>query len=580
MMLKSQFQWRNLLLAAVVVFSHSLALSDEVIVAEGSSEGTIDIAQKRKRSSAKRSNQNKRSSPTKKSTFKANPRVTPHQPESRKETTRPLADPTPRNEERRASRTSPTSKLTEVRRLYKRKQYRDAANMAHRLLHASKDNDDQNRYLIIKGLSLYHLGLKATALESFLTAARNRPTIKDLRSITVNAVAAARGVRAEEDLIPVFSRNDPGVLAPNVRSSLYYRLGKAFLRQKNPQKAVEFLGHVPRQSPNYLDALLLQGIAWNQLGDRGRSFRYFKQVLDSGIRTQEDQVVWELANLNAARVAFAQKDYIRSVEFYQRVPRSSSFWLDALFEMSWPLFHQDDTNMALGYLKTLHSPYFIVKFFPESLILRAIILFRLCKYGDMKKAVKFYRREYSPYVGMITSYLREKKNSPNAYRNDVMAYMSTVSADSGEVPGRVWDWIISDVYFDELVRRMKILEAEKDVHSRIAFGAPGLEQEGNRIIARHLDRVHGEMNQFIRIKLERALGYMRSLEDQINILELEQTLGEKQAVERLKEPHRETDVQVSVSIEEGYEFWPFTGEYWKDELGFYAYSTGDSCGGP
>src|SRR5690606_26007868 len=136
---------------------------------------------------------------------------------------------------------------------------------------------------------------------------------------------------------------------------------------------------------------------------------------------------------------------------------------------SWPLFHRDDYNAALGYLKTLHSPYFVVKYYPESVILRAVLLFRLCKYAEMKRAIQFYRKEYTPYVGLLTNYLRERGGNSKVYFEDVAAYMSADEGDPGEVPGRVWDWIISDVSFQALDNRLRILNEEVNRADKVAF---------------------------------------------------------------------------------------------------------------
>jgi tetratricopeptide (TPR) repeat protein len=485
----------------------------------------------------------------------------------------------PKSEAAQARSTPQAQQLfQEARRAYRKKKYKDSVELAHQALGLVSTRDERNRLRIVKGLGLYKLGLSAAALEQFLAVAQNDPGARDLRSSVANAIVSSRIINAEESLIPVFSSYSPSAFQQESRFSLFYRLGKAYLRQRNPAKAVDYLRHVPGGSVDYLDSLLLQGIAYNEMKQRTQAYAAFKKILDAGIRSHRDQVVWELANLNAARVAFALQDHLRAVEHYQRVPRSSAFWLDALFEASWPLFHLDDYNLALGYLKTIHSPYFVVKYYPESLILRSIVLFRLCKYSDMRKTIAFYRREYASYPKLFSDYLREKGDDKKAYFDDVLAYLSEEHGDPGAIPGRVWDWVISDVYFKELDQTWRRLGEEREKARRLNFSQNQLAQQVEHAVDVHFAKTQSEINVFVRQKIGRALNQLRALDDQLNILELEQTLGEKQAIEEQKAPHRESQLSISVSVPSGYEFWPFTGEYWKDELGFYAYSTGDSCG--
>jgi hypothetical protein len=37
-------------------------------------------------------------------------------------------------------------------------------------------------------------------------------------------------------------------------------------------------------------------------------------------------------------------------------------------------------------------------------------------------------------------------------------------------------------------------------------------------------------------------------------------------------------VNYDAEVKKGYEFWPFEGEFWRDEVGSYAFATSSVCG--
>jgi hypothetical protein len=75
----------------------------------------------------------------------------------------------------------------------------------------------------------------------------------------------------------------------------------------------------------------------------------------------------------------------------------------------------------------------------------------------------------------------------------------------------------------------------------------------------------------------RKLADLLSQREQANYLKVEIVTGEKEMIEGQKglPPKRITDVETSVAA--GYHFWPFTGEYWEDEMGTYVYTTESAC---
>ena len=41
---------------------------------------------------------------------------------------------------------------------------------------------------------------------------------------------------------------------------------------------------------------------------------------------------------------------------------------------------------------------------------------------------------------------------------------------------------------------------------------------------------------------------------------------------------KKVEVDFDADVKNGYEFWPFEGEFWRDEVGSYAFATTSVCG--
>src|SRR5207237_1053183 len=104
----------------------------------------------------------------------------------------------------------------------------------------------------------------------------------------------------------------------------------------------------------------------------------------------------ENAVLQLARLAYARGDDARAQALYGRVSRSSPQWLDALFEASWSHFRRGEDEKALGNLLTLHAPFFQGRYFPESYVLKALVLYENCRYADARRALTDFETRYKP----------------------------------------------------------------------------------------------------------------------------------------------------------------------------------------
>jgi len=290
----------------------------------------------------------------------------------------------------------------------------------------------------------------------------------------------------------------------------------------------------------------------------------------------------EKAYLQLARLAYQRSDDALATTLYDRVGRGAPQWLDALFEASWAHFRRGEDERALGNLLTLHAPFFQERFFPESFVLKALVLYENCRYADARAALADFQRRYQPLhdgLAQALSQIPTPQAAAELLARGPVGVQQAVPAAAREEVARLEQG--SDLRgalaaaaqlaqeIDSIDRRPDPFRASPLV-ARLAplarqARARLLETAGRRLIAR-LDHE--------RATLRELLGQSLRLSYEIAGREKElATSGPDAALSA--QPHRDPP-----QVGDDEELWPFQGEYWRDELGSYRYQLGRRCKRP
>jgi tetratricopeptide (TPR) repeat protein len=106
----------------------------------------------------------------------------------------------------------------------------------------------------------------------------------------------------------------------------------------------------------------------------------------------------DLGWLSLARIYYSTGHFSSAIAAWDKVPQSSEYYLDAQFEEAWAYFQTENLSRSLGNIHTINSPYFDGAFYPESIILKAVIFFDQCLYDDAKLVVDLFRKKYEPVL--------------------------------------------------------------------------------------------------------------------------------------------------------------------------------------
>src|SRR5205814_8712958 len=157
-------------------------------------------------------------------------------------------------------------------------------------------------------------------------------------------------------------------------------------------------GSVPAADAAEGDAREVGALAALASGDAAAAAKEFLAVAELPVRRGDAAAAErrDKAYLQLARLAYQRGDDALATTLYDRVGRGAPQWLDALFEASWAHFRRGEDERALGNLLTLHAPFFQERFFPESFVLKALVLYENCRYADARAALADFQRRYQP----------------------------------------------------------------------------------------------------------------------------------------------------------------------------------------
>ncbi|HZS41584.1 MAG TPA: hypothetical protein VFF06_32360 [Polyangia bacterium] len=386
---------------------------------------------------------------------------------------------------------------------------------------------------------------------------------------------------------------DQPALEP-VKDELYYLLGRYHYSKGNFNDAVGLFGAIPEKSEFYPKAKFFEGITYvreNKGKDASESFkailRKVKQYPDPDKVPKVLREFEELANLSLGRVFYTTRQYQQSIKYFERLPGpdsrggASPDWLPSLFEASWAYFMLDGDSKALGNIHSINSPYFESEFYPESYILKAVIYFNRCNYDRSAEAIAEFNSIYPGLKKELDEVL--SKYPDNAQFFDEVAKIRSGEAGLSPRVQRAADNALDDRtlaknidYVNELDRELKALDRADPAWKSTAVAGNILQD-----LTLQKSLAANEAGNLARQRLQRLSTEIQELVKQAIKVEYETLNAEKG---KLTAGVQDTGINPNaknyntIVIDDEHQQWPFRGEYWKDELGYYRFKVQNKCG--
>jgi TolA-binding protein len=362
----------------------------------------------------------------------------------------------------------------------------------------------------------------------------------------------------------------------------------ALTAKEHLEAATKFVTKVAPESAFGPRGKFLEGLVLYRDGKENEALESFKTVvrLTKESTDGEGEALREAAFFQLARTHFGAQQPSFSIFYYGKVDRDSYAWLDALYEASWAQFRLGAYEKALGNLLTLHSPFFTDQYYPESLILKAVIYYENCRYPEAKEILADFLKRYEPVLEALNGLTNQQKTSAQYYEaleNLRGSDLAETNTSKAAILAQVLEIALSDPELKRLDLSFKEVDAElKSLPSQGAgFPSSKLAKKLEDQLAKVREALLKDAGRAVKNQLERERENIKLLVQQAIRIDIETSRSEQERIEgQLRSESsrpNETEKEFIEWADDEKLVWPFEGEYWRDELGTYELTLAHSC---
>lgn len=378
------------------------------------------------------------------------------------------------------------------------------------------------------------------------------------------------------------------------RDMLYFRRGEVRYRDGNFIEAAREFNRVRSNSSFYNRSRYMLALSLVEANQLEKAEHVFAALAE----TSSDAGVTNKSRVNAlmgkARVLYQRKMFADAIDAYREIPRDTEQWHDALFESTWALLQDGRFRSALSNFHSLHSPFYDDFYQPESVLLRSIVYHYICRYDEMETTLSLFDRVYGPVQRSLRNTLLSTSPSSaislyREVRKIDESFDELKRTNQGKRQLQVPFLVARQVLREGDVRRgmsyIRNLEAER---ARILQSPPTWRDSrvgryARRVVERRLESAQVGTGRLIRRHLERIQTDLAGHFEQAGLVRLDMLSGKKEAVKKeiagkgLIRDQVGENQDRSFFIQNGYDYWPFKGEFWLDEIGNYHYLGVKAC---
>ncbi len=361
-----------------------------------------------------------------------------------------------------------------------------------------------------------------------------------------------------------------------------YWVGKTLFEADRLSESRAYLQAVPQSSEYYPRAKLMEGVVLTRQYKPQEAVAPFTIAYDLTKKDPEQQKVAELANLNLARTYYAMKNYERSIEHYNMVPRSSLDWHQARFEAAWSYYMMGRLNETLAELQSVTAPFFDNWYIPEQRLLRILVYYNMCKYDDGAQMLEDFTVRHMPVSERLQAAISQASGDPERLFMTMTTYVETGERTGIPLPEEIIHLWARDESLRSAGSFVTEVRNELDRLQRDATGF-GSASAGYDIRQRLEDRIYDIRGYHT----DRVMSRLKIMDQQLvryigeaEIYKLEMISSRRRLLEAAAGGRVQDMIRMrqrGFRVPPGYVEWPFEGEYWLDELGWYQVDTLDEC---
>ena len=387
------------------------------------------------------------------------------------------------------------------------------------------------------------------------------------------AIALADTVGDTAILEKVFADNLGLQVSAETRSRMAYLAAREAHARKMYPLALASLTMVVETDPFYPEAKALEGVTQSLLGNPNGALAPLQVALGTGQALKRPERFMNTVRLNLARAYYAASNWPRAIEYFARVDRESRQWPEAQFERSWAHFRLQDTNGVLSLLETHDSPFLTEHYFPEASLLRVYSLFLMCKFPEASKEIDQFKAKYEPKIAV----LRGVEGQSPAELFAAMA--GHIEKGKSDLP-RMITWKFEDEdRFNDSLAAVRSAEDEKKRLMNVAAN-PFSGWASDEVEKRRVALINAEGRR-IQSRAKRMADELSQMMNDVEISKLDMMDFERRLFQAASAKGEMLDKRDTVlrkqRVKANERYWPWEGEYWADEVGYYRINSKPDC---
>lgn len=486
------------------------------------------------------------------------------------------------------------------RQAVRRGDYFEASKIFFGLLEKEKNPLRLLQIRFILGRTLQELKLHQVSAfpyyEIIRSEGKTNPKNKYVRQSLERLTVAAD--QLESDILlnyAVKQINEEDFPASN-RDMLFFRRGEVRSRDGDFVEAAKEFNRVRSTSIFYNRARYQIALSLVEAGQLEKAENVYAALAEVSSDAGVTNKVRVNAMMGKARTLYQRKLFAEAIESYREIPRDTEQWHDALFESTWALLQDGRFRSALSNFHSLHSPFYDEFYQPESLLLRAIVYHYICRYDEMETTLRLFERVYGPVSRELRSTLMSTSPSSavSLYRevrkiDESLEELKKTAKAKRQSQSQVPFLVAKQVLREGDVRRNLSYIRNLEMERKKIEQAPATWRESRvgryarRVVERRIDATQQATGRLIRRHLERIQVELSGHFEQSSLIRLDMLSGKKESVKKeivgkgLLRDTVDDQQDRNFYIQNGYDFWPFKGEYWLDEIGNYHYLGVKAC---
>lgn len=505
-----------------------------------------------------------------------------------------------------------TEAAAAAKQLFDKERWNEAAQALHRVVSGETGDDPGNKQLAeyFLAISLYRLKFFQASYAMFSVIADNPSHLKFKETLLWLAKLATDLPEPADIIERVGKYTDEQVARfdneqqRDLYWQLNYMLARYKYRNRQYEEAIRLFQMVDRRSAYYVKSQFFTGISYVQLRKSVPAVQAFQRILealDEGVEGVEDEArMRDLANLSIARTYYSasirldaetnaptvdERKLSAAVKHWNSVETSSEYWLDAMFEESWAYYMAGQYPKALGNIHTLQSPYFPTAFYPEADILKAVVHFFNCNYDAAVTVVARFNKKNVPIKDELEKVL--KRFSGENQEEAFYKFLLDVREGKGNLDTRIRPIVEAALSDRQLLRNIeyvKLLEEEEKRFRKAppSFQSSGLGQQVGDALKLARDLAVRQAGELALSRYRRNLAELNEHLRNVEKIIIDVTAAQRNIIDQKLTANNvskaESKIFGVVKPDEEHVLWPFDGEYWRDELGFYRQVVESACG--